>query len=156
MGRKLIYIIGIIVALAAVGVGSFYGGTVYAAQQASSARTAFLNGRGGAGGTGGTGGGAGANGGGFGGGVAGTIKSINGSTVEISTAQNVTTVTLSPSTTVMQSVAATTADLQVGQTVTVRGQRDSTGNVAASSIQVVPAGATFGGNRNGAAATATP
>jgi len=150
MGRKLIYIIGIIVALAAVGVGSFYGGTVYAAQQASSARTAFLNGRGG------PGGGAGANGGGFGGGVAGTIKSINGSTVEISTAQNVTTVTLSPSTTVMQSVAATTADLQVGQTVTVRGQRDSTGNVAASSIQVVPAGATFGGNRNGASPTATP
>ena len=108
------------------------------------------NGCGGAGGTGGAGG---ANGGGFGGGVAGTIKSINGDTVEISTAQNVTTVTLSPSTTVMQSVAATSADLQVGQTVTVRGQRDSSGNVAASSIQVVPAGATFGGNRPGASAT---
>src|SRR5258705_13832102 len=70
MGRKLIYIIGIVMALAAVGVGSFYGGTVYAAQQASSTRAAFLNGRGGAGVTGGGGEGnaRGAGGGGGGGG----------------------------------------------------------------------------------------
>ena len=153
MGRRLIYIMGIVVALVAVGVGSFYGGTVYAAQRAASTRAAFLNGRGGAGG-GGTGGANG--GGGFGGGVAGTIKSINGNTVEISTAQNVTTVTLSPSTNVMQTVTAAATDLQVGQQVTVRGQRDSAGNVAATSIQVVPAGTTFGGNRGGASATATP
>ena len=147
MKRKLIYIIGIIVALVAVGAGSFYGGTAYAAQQTAATRTAFFNGRGGAGG--------GGTGGGFGGGVAGTIKSITGNTVEVSTAQNVTTVTLSGTTTVMKSVAVTTADLQVGQTVTVRGQRDSAGNVTATTIQVVPAGATFGGgNRPDATPTA--
>ena len=145
MGRRLIYIVGIVVALVAVGVGSFYGGTVYAGQQAAATRAAFLNGRGGAGG-----------GGGFGGGVAGTIKSINGNTVQVSTAQNVTTVTISPTTTVMQTVAAAASDLQVGQQVTVRGQRDSAGNVAATSIQVVPAGTTFGGAGRGANATATP
>ena len=150
MGRRLIYIVGIVVALVAVGVGSFYGGTVYAGQQAAATRAAFLNGRGG------TGGGAGGAGGGFGGGVAGTIKSINGNTVQVSTAQNVTTVTLSASTTVMQSVTATAADLQVGQQVTVRGQRDTAGNVTATSIQVVPAGTTFGGAGRGANATATP
>src|SRR5260221_14435827 len=68
MGRKILYIIGIIVALVAVGAGSFYGGTVYAAQQATNTRASFFAGRGGAGGAGGAGG----NGGG-GGGVAGTI-----------------------------------------------------------------------------------
>jgi hypothetical protein len=158
MGRKLIYIIGIIVALVAVGAGAFYGGTVYAAQQNTNTRNAFFNGRGGTG-TGGTGGANGA-GGGFGGGVAGTIKSISGNTVEVSTAQNVTTVTLNGTTTVMKSVAATTSDLQVGQTITVRGQRDSAGNVTATSIQVVPAGTTFGGGNGdgnrGGNATATP
>ena len=150
MARKLIFIVGIIVALAAVGAGAFYGGTVYAANQASTTRNAFFNGRGGTGTGAGAGGGAGANGAGFGGGgVAGTIKSINGNTVEVSTAQNVTTVTLSAATTVEQTVAAAASDLQVGQTVTVRGTRDSAGNVAATSIQVVPAGTTFGGPGGG-------
>ncbi len=163
MGKKIGLIIGIIIALVAVGAGGFYGGTAYAAntaQQASNVRAQFLNGRGGAAGTGtGTGTGTGANtaGGGFGGGVAGTIKSISGDTLQVSTAQNVTTVTLSGATTIQKSVTATTSDLQVGQQITVRGQRDSSGNVAATSIQLVPAGTTFGGPGGpGAAPSATP
>src|SRR5216683_8368638 len=95
MGRKLIFIIGIIVALVAVGAGSFYGGTVYAAQQTANTRNAFFNGRGGtgAGGTGGNGGG---------GGVSGTIKSISGDTIQVSTALSVTTVNVGSSTTVLK------------------------------------------------------
>jgi len=145
MGRRLIFILGIVVALAAVGAGAFYGGTVYRAQQATSARDAFFNGRGGTGAGTGTDAPAGAGQGGFGGGVAGTIKSIDGNTVQVSTAQNVTTVTLSGTTTVLQTTTAAASDLQVGQQVTVRGQRDTAGNVTATSITVVPAGATFGG-----------
>ena len=132
MGRKLIYIIGIVVALVAVGVGSFYGGTVYAAQQASSARAAFLNGRGGTGG-----------GGGFGGGVAGTIKSINGNTIVLSTAQSEVTVTVSDSTQVMRLTVGKLSDLKVGDRISVRGTRDASGNLAATVIQ--PLGSRGGG-----------
>ena len=68
-----------------MGAGAFYGGTVYAANNGHTTRNAFFNGRGGTG-----------DGGraraaapepmaaGFGGGgVAGTVKSINGNTVEV-------------------------------------------------------------------------
>ena len=146
MGRKIVLIVVMIVALVAVGAGAFYGGTVYAAQQATNTRASFFAGRGGAGGTGG----AGANGaGGFGGGVTGTIKSISGDTIQVSTALSVTTVSVSGSTTVLKTAAATTADLQVGQQVTVRGQRDAAGNVTATTIQVVPAGVSLGGPGGG-------
>jgi hypothetical protein len=153
MAKKIGFIIALIVALLAVGAGSFYGGTVYAAQQAASTRAAFFNGRGGApGGAGATGAGAA---GGFGGGVSGTVQSVSGDTLTVGTAQGVTTVTLSGSTTILKSQTGTAGDLQVGQQVTVRGARDSSGNVAATSIQVVPAGATLGGGP-GARPTATP
>ena len=160
MGKKIGWVVVIIIALLAVGAGGFYGGTAYAAnaaQQASNVRAQFLNGRGGAAGTG-TGATNGAGGNGFGGGgVAGTIKSISGDTIQVSTAQNVTTVTLSGATTILKSVTATASDLQVGQQITVRGQRDSSGNVTATSIQLVPAGTTFGGPGGpGAVPTATP
>ncbi len=154
--RNTIGIILAVILLVAVGAGGFYGGLAYAAytaQQEANVRTSFLAGRGGAGGTGT--GGTGAGGSYAGGGVAGTIKSISGNTIQVSTAENVTTVTLSGTTTVMKTVTATTADLQVGQQITVRGQRDSSGKVAATSFQVVPAGATFGGP-GGANATPTP
>jgi hypothetical protein len=144
--RKTIGIILAVVLLVAVGAGGFYGGLAYAAytaQQAANVRASFLAGRGGTAGAGGTGAG------GAGGGVVGTIKSINGNTLQVSTAENVTTVTLSGTTNVMKTVTATTSDLQVGQQITVRGQRDSSGNVAATSIQVVPAGATAGGPGGG-------
>ena len=150
MAKKMGFIIALIVALLAVGAGSFYGGTVYAAQQAASTRAAFFNGRGGAA----AGGGAGAAGG-FGGGVSGTVQSVSGDTLTVGTAQGVTTVTLSGSTTILKSQTGSAGDLQVGQQVTVRGARDSSGTVAATTIQVVPAGTTLGGGP-GARPTATP
>jgi Domain of unknown function (DUF5666) len=150
MGKKIGLIIGLVIAVLAIGAGSFYGGTVYAAAQVTNTRAAFFNGRAGTG----TGGAGGANG--AGGGVSGTVKSIDGNTIQVSTALSVTTVTLNSATNVLQSVTASAGDLQVGQQVTVRGQRDSAGNVTATTIQVVPAGATFGGPSQGPAAGATP
>ena len=94
--------------------------------------------------------------------MTGTIKSINGDTIQVSTALSVTTVNLAAATTVLQTTPATTADLQVGQQVTVRGQRDAAGTVTATTIQVVPAGVNLGGpggngaNPGVAGAGATP
>jgi hypothetical protein len=150
MGKKIGLIIGLVIAVLAIGAGSFYGGTAYAAAQVTNTRAAFFNGRAGTG----TGGAGAANG--AGGGVSGTVKSIDGNTIQVSTALSVTTVTLNSATNIMQSVTAAASDLQVGQQVTVRGQRDSAGNVTATTIQVVPAGTTFGGPGQGPAAGATP
>ena len=156
MGKTIGIILGVIVLCGAVGAGAFYGGTIYERQQVQNTRNTFFNGRGGNGGTGGTGGG----GGGFGG-VFGTVKSINGNTIQISTPQNVTTVNLSAATTVMKTITGTVSDIQVGQTITVRGQRDSSGNVTADSIQLLPPGTSFGnrgggGNNGGDNATQAP
>jgi Domain of unknown function (DUF5666) len=149
MGKTIGIILGVIVLCAAVGAGAFYGGTVYERQQVASVRNSFFNGRGGTGGTGGAGGGGGG-GAGFGGGaVFGTVKSISGNTLQISTPQNVTTVNLSVATTVMKTITGTVSDIQVGDTITVRGMPDSSGNVAADSIQVLPAGTSLGGGRGG-------
>jgi hypothetical protein len=156
MGKTIGIILGVIVLCGAVGAGAFYGGTVYERQQVQNTRNSFFNGRGG---TGGNGGGGGAGGGGFGGGVFGTVKSITGNTIQISTPQNVTTVNLSAATTVMKTITGTVSDIQVGQTITVRGQRDSSGNITADSIQLLPAGTTFGnrgGNNGGDNATQAP
>jgi hypothetical protein len=155
MGKRIGLIIGMIIVVVAVGAGAFYGGTVYAATQVNNTRTAFFNGRGGNGGGGGYGGNGGPGGGGRGGGVIGTIKSVNGNTMLVSTAQNVTTVTLTGSTTIAKTVNGTTADLQPGQNVTVRGQADSSGNVTATTIQLVPAGS-FPGRGGSADQTPTP
>jgi len=146
MGKTIGIIVGVIVLCAAVGAGAFYGGTVYERTQVANVRNSFFNGRGGNG-NGGTGGGGG--GGGFGGGVFGTVKSITGNTIQISTPQNVTTVNLSDATTFMKTITGTVSDVQVGETITVRGQRDSSGNVTADSIQILPAGTTFGGRGGG-------
>jgi hypothetical protein len=152
MGKTIGIILGVIVLCGAVGAGAFYGGTVYEKQQTTNVRNSFFNGRGGTGGGGGGagGGGGGGGGGGFGGGaVFGTVKSVTGNTVQISTPQNVTTVNLTDATTIMKTITGTVSDIQVGDTITVRGMKDSSGNVAADSIQILPAGTTFGGGRGG-------
>ena len=68
------------------------------------------------------------------------MKSIEGNTLTLSTAQNVTTVTLSESTSVLKSVAGTIADLKVGDRIRVSGQTDSNGNITATQITVLAAG----------------
>ena len=136
MGKTIGLIIGVIVLVGATGAGAFYGGTVYQQQQQTNVRNTFFNGRGGAGG------------GGFGGGVFGTVKTVNGNTITVSTAQNVTTVSLITSTVILKTTTGTQADIQVGDQITVRGQPDSSGNVTATNVQLLPPGTTFG-NRGG-------
>jgi hypothetical protein len=169
MGKKIGIIIGVIVLCGAVGAGAFYGGTLYEQQQLQNVRNTFFNGRGGAGGNGANGGGGGGGAGGAGGGVFGTVKSISGNTIQLSTPQNVATVNLTGTTVVQKTVAGTTTDIHVGDIITVRGQRDPAGNVTATTVQVLPPGTTLpnrgggnggggnGGNNNGGGgATTTP
>jgi hypothetical protein len=128
--KKGIWIVGsIILALILMG-ASFYGGTLYQKNAQASAQARFLASRGVTGGAGGNGnfngpagtpGAGGFNRGGFGGGAQGQVKSIDGNTLTISTAQNVTTVTLSGTTTIMKSDPGTIADLKVGDRVLVTG-----------------------------------
>jgi hypothetical protein len=170
--KKGFWIVGsIVIGLILMG-ASFYGGTLYQKNQQSSAQAAFFASRGVNGGFGGPEAGTFAAGGGFrnaqgtpgagrgfGGGTTGQVKSINGNTISLSTAQNVTTVTLSGATIILKSDPGTIADLKVGDRILVTGQRDSSGNVTASQITVLAAGS-FGGPGNGGgpqgAVTPTP
>jgi hypothetical protein len=65
------------------------------------------------------------------------VKSIDGDTVLVSTAQDVTTVRLADSTVVEQMTATDRSALKPGQQVTVRGQRDNTGVVTAVTLQIL-------------------
>jgi hypothetical protein len=139
---------GIVLALVLMG-ASFYGGTLYERYTQTRTRTSFYASRGlsGNGGMSGTPGATGASGGqfsggstGLGGGSQGQVKSIEGNTLTLSTAQNVTTVTLSDSTTVLKSVAGAIADLKVGDRVRVTGKTDSNGNITATQITVLAEG----------------
>jgi hypothetical protein len=155
----------IVLALILMG-ASFYGGTLYQKNAQTSAQARFLASRGLSGGGFGGGGnftgpegtpGAGGGGRGFGGGAQGSVKSIDGNTLTISTAQNVTTVTLSGNTTIMKSDPGTVADLKVGDRVLVTGQRDSSGNITASQVMVLAlAGSAGAGGNGGSAGGPTP
>ncbi|MEV6005941.1 hypothetical protein AB0M29_03975 [Streptomyces sp. NPDC051976] len=113
--------------------------------------------------TGGTGlpgatGGAGGTGGNGGSGVTiGTIKLVDGNTIYVTDAQgNIVKVTTGGSTKVTESKSGKVSDLQPGQSVTVRGSQNSSGDVAATTV--TEGGLTgggfggfggFGGNRGG-------
>jgi hypothetical protein len=165
--KKGIWIGGsIVIALFLMG-ASFYGGTLYQKNVQTSAQARFLASRGVSGGFGGgnftgpegTPGAGGAGRGGFGGGSQGQVKSIDGNTLTISTAQNVTTVTLYGTTTIMKSDPGTIADLKVGDRVLVTGQRDSSGNITASQVMVLAVAGSPGAAGNGGpvgAASPTP
>lgn len=157
MSKKIWIILGGVVLLVLVAGGAFWGGMAFDQWRIASIRNSFFANRGGGGGDGGGGGGGGGffgggGGGGFGGGGAGgrgafgQIKSIDGDTLTLSTPQNVVTVKLTDSTTIQKLVTGARTDLQVGDQVTVRGDRDASGNItSATTVQII-----------GASATATP
>lgn len=147
MKTTLIIVIAIAVVVAAgAGVGGFFAGKAYQTNHANTVRNDFLRSRGitnfnpnGVNGAAtGTNGQAQA----FGGGTFGTVKSIDGNTLTLTTAQNTEVkVTLSDTTRIEKTTAGTTADLQAGQQVTVSGQRDSSGNIATvTQVTIIPAG----------------
>ncbi len=148
---KVWYIVGVIVLVILAGAGGFYGGTIYAQSNSQNATADFQRARG-AGGTGqfGQGGGAGQFGqgrqggqGGQGGQFAqfgqmlarGQIKSVNGDTVEISTAQSVVTVKVDSKTIIDKTVSGTPADLKPGDRVTVFAPANGDTSTA-SAIQI--------------------
>ena len=92
--------------------------------------------------------------GGFGGGgfTSGDITAISGTTVTVKAANGTTTtVTTTPSTTVSKTVTTDLSGLKVGDRITVIGQKDANGNVAAQAItQGTGAFGAFGGARGGA------
>jgi len=146
--KRIIIIVGAVVLAVVIAAGSFYGGMAYNRNQQNQVRTAFLRSRGlnpnDAAAIGGQNGqGSNANGGArgfFGGGMVGQIKSIEGNTLTISTAQNVITVTVTDKTPIEKTVAGALADLQIGDRVSVAGQRDANGNITTvQQITILPA-----------------
>jgi hypothetical protein len=149
--------LGIVVA-AAAGFGGYTMGMRAGQTQATNTRAAFLAARGGNG--------QGASGGQFGAANAnfavGQVKSIDGSTVQLSTASEVLTVKLSDKTTISKTDTGTAADIKTGDRITVQGTRGADGAMTAERVQLgaglagMPGGAP-GGNgqtrQNGAAQT---
>ncbi|HSO96563.1 MAG TPA: hypothetical protein VLV81_11035 [Acidimicrobiia bacterium] len=139
--------------------GSLPRGDVAGALQKSGGFRALLGTGGGLGRGGGTGGGTGAGGGTgpgggtgagggagrVGGGVAGTVASINGNVITITTNAGPVKVTISGATTYQKSVAATLGDVTAGERVTVRPDftaPSSGGQVNAGTVIIQPAAAT--------------
>jgi hypothetical protein len=146
MKKILLVIAGIALLAIAAGAGFEYGKT-YQSNQANQIRAQFLRSRGldtNNGSGGGQGGGFG--GGGFGGGTFGQLKSVNGNTLTVSTQNGDVTVDLTANTQIEKTTAGTPADLQAGEQLVVRGQRDSSGTVTAETVQI----------RNGGAPGSTP
>ena len=104
------------------------------------------------GGNGGTGSTAGPGGGPGGGITFGTITSVNGGTIYLTDPQGGTVkVTTDSSTHVTESKQGAVGDLKPGQSVTVRGQRGSNGDIAATTVTEGAPGGGFGGRgRQGA------
>jgi hypothetical protein len=144
MKKNILMIAGVIVLVALAGAGGFWGGMAYQDNRDSQAQTRFFEQRGGLpadgqipegmqlpedgqfqGGLRGMGG------------TMGEVKSIEGNVLTLSTAQNVTTVTLSEDTKIVKSVEGTAGDLQAGVQVTVSGETDKDGNINASQITII-------------------
>lgn len=141
-------IIVIVVIAVVVGVGGFYGGTVY--EKSSLSKLGLL--RSSASGQGANGGQRGAGGAGFARGGAGGANSNGNFVAGQITAKNDTSVTVqgrdgsskivfySGSTSIGKAAQGTASDLSNGEQVVVTGQANPDGSVAAQNIQIRPAG----------------
>ncbi|RPI24552.1 MAG: hypothetical protein EHM70_21160 [Chloroflexota bacterium] len=158
--KKIILIVGIILAAAALSGGSFWGGMKYQTLLDEQAQAAFFEARGGQFPSNGQFPGNGqmpdfsqlpANGqlsgerqamGSMGDGMAtGQIKSIEGSVLMLSTAQDVTTINLSFCMDIPATTETGLSDLLPGMRVRVTGERGEDGSLNASQILVVDPGA---------------
>lgn len=152
MNRIAIIVFGVLV-VAAIAAGSFYGGMVYGKNQAQADLPAFVNAGGVAGGRGqfGTPPGAqdGTAGGQFagrqGGMLFGEIQAVgNGElTVTDQTGESIQVI-VADTTLIQKQAEVTLADLEVGETVVISGNRDDDGSITARSLQVSPDSGFFG------------
>jgi hypothetical protein len=160
MKKTIIVLIAVVVAVG-LAVGSFYGGMAYQRTQTANTQAAFFATRGldanGTNPNGGQGQGQSQRRGFFGGGTTGQVKSIEGNVLTLSTPQNVTTVNLSDTTQIEKTGPGVLSDLTPGLTVVVSGQRDTNGNIAATSILIMPANMSNNpGNNPPGSPTTTP
>jgi hypothetical protein len=145
--RKALIIIGVVFLVGLVAAGSFWAGMTYQQNQVAQIRAEFFNARGQPGGgqfppagqDSIEGGMPSVQAGGFFrlGGTMGQIKTNDGSTITISTSQDVTTVKLTDSTRIQKSVEGTSDDLLPGTRVMVAGERDSDGVITAEQITIL-------------------
>jgi hypothetical protein len=158
---KQFLIVGLIVAVTAVaaGFGGYTLGKQAGASQATNARAAFFAERG----LGGAPGGQAIPGGGAQGFVAGQgrdnfaigqVKSVDGATIQLSTAQDVLTVVTDDQTKIQKMGAGELSDVTVGERITVQGTRGEDGVMTAQSIQI--GGGPPGGMTGGAPPQAPP
>jgi hypothetical protein len=79
------------------------------------------------------------------GGLSGTVASVQGTHIQLTTGTgSVVTVTLLPSTTITRTASAAPTDITAGETITVRGQTGTDGNTTAQAVAIVPAPTTGG------------
>jgi RNase P/RNase MRP subunit p29 len=71
-------------------------------------------------------------------GANGTVESLEGDTLRLTTAEGEITVTLTDETVLTRTATAERADLQAGARVTVIGERDDSGDLTAAVIQILP------------------
>ncbi len=74
---------------------------------------------------------------GRGGGVSGQVKTVDGASITISTAEDVTTVNLSEATRIQQTVSLPVSDLKPGMRVMVIGEKDEDGKINAVQIMIL-------------------
>lgn len=158
--KKILIIVGAVLLAGLIAAGSFWAGMAYQTNKAEQARANFFNARGQLGegqfpqGGQFPGGGEffqegqlpgnGQGGGFFGrGGTAGQVKSIDGNTMMLSTAEAVKTVQLSDTTQIEKTVQGTVSDLQPGTRVVVIGQAEKDGRLNATRIQILSENAVF-------------
>ncbi len=133
-------LIGVLAALVVVaGVGGYFLGSNAGRASANAARSRFLAER--MGGQGGNGGSGRLATGMFpgGGGTMGTVKSIEGNTIIVTTRDGEVKVQVRDNTAVRKMADGTLQDVQPGLRITVAGQADTAGVVTADSIQLMPA-----------------
>jgi len=131
-------IAGLVVLAIVAGVGGYMAGHNAGVQQANAARATFMAQRFGQG----------ANGqGNFtgvarqgGAGTSGTVKSVDGNTVVVTTRNGDVKVKLGQDTTVQKMAQGSLQDIQPGERIVVTGDTDSGGTVNARSVQLLPAG----------------
>ncbi len=157
MNAKWVGIVVVVAILAGAiaGYAGYTTGVQNGMQQAQNIRNQFLAARGitGQGGHGGFGGGANGQGGNrqfnpdnF---TAGQVKSVNGNTIQLSTAQSVVNVVLDDQTQIQKMGPGTVSDIQTGERITVQGTRNSDGSFKAQTVQIGNRG--FGGPPGAAA-----
>lgn len=140
---KVLWIVGAIIVGAGLAAGAFYAGMTYQKNQVNKTRVRFEamrgpidNGQLPGGNFPAAPGGAGVNLG-RGGGVSGQVKSLNGDELQISTANDVTTVRLSDDTLIQMTVTVSASELAPGVRVMVVGEADSHGVIQASQVRIL-------------------